>query len=1015
MRPLTLEMHAFGPYARSQTLDFRELGDRPLFLIHGPTGAGKSTILDAICFALYGETSGDERDGGQMRSDYAPPGLKTRVVYEFAIGNEIYRIDRTPKYDVLREDRETYRTIQHSVQMWRRFGGDGDEELIGSRVGEVGEHVERLLGLRADQFRQVVVLPQGRFRELLTASSNDREKIFSTLFQTYHYRAIQERLRERSRTVKGQLDDQYQQQRTVLDISGAENLDALVRKLGEADQQIAALAERQKQRELAVKRAQEALELARETDRKLRDVSSAQDSLNELLSQREDVDKRRHMLDRARKAAALTDAESILSQRIGEAEASEKRRDHLQEKLNEADQTLQQVEQEKKRADELQPEFEQQVQKQRDLEALRPRINTLSDAAQELNDVREKVRELGEQHEALEQQHTEVAHELEQAQQQLQSARLQAGQVQGHEVNRNNLSRLVRLRSQLDIDREALRDEIEAQVKAATGLEMAETRLAEAQRNFDLLEIAWRNGQAALLATKLEPDHPCPVCGSIHHPAPARSDDEVPDEAQLEERREAIQTAQNNLRQASNNKIAVDGRVQTLTARVTELDELVDSSIEELRKQRQEAEDMLRAAREESDKVDSLKEQVDQLYLRKNELSGQATDAQEALNRARSSEVSAKTRVEAAAREVPEEYRSLDALDGALEITRQRFSEISGRIERAHNGLESAKSDYQQARLEFDAAARQSREDRERANQEAARFAERRAHQGFESDEDYRAARLPEEQVNQLDSEINQYDRDVSNAQFHLNNTQKLAEGLRQPDLQELEEALQSAESEYSGILGTLAAQRSQLDNLQQASRQINEIAETVKELEKEYEVVAYLASVAGGESTYNAYRVSFERFVLSAFLDEVLTYATNRLYGMTNGRFRLVRKTEGGDRRRSSGLDLEVEDAYTGTARDVSTLSGGEGFLAALAMALGLSEVVQSRAGGIRLQTLFVDEGFGSLDPDALDRSLSTLVDLHHGRLVGIISHVPELQERIDARLTVEAGKDGSYARFVL
>jgi DNA repair protein SbcC/Rad50 len=1019
MRPLTLEMHAFGPYARSQTLDFRELGDRPLFLIHGPTGSGKSTILDAICFALYGETSGDERDGGQMRSDYAPTELRTRVIYEFAIGEGIYRIDRTPKYDVLRDDGESYRTLQHSVQMWERPTPEEEERLIGSRVGEVAEQVHRLLGLRADQFRQVVVLPQGRFRELLTASSNDREKIFSTLFQTHHYRFIQERLKEQARLIRKGLDEQHQQQRSVLEVAGAENPDDLTRKIGDTDQQIAALAERKTRQELTVKSAQSALDQAREADRKLREVESAQSSLNELLSRSEEVNSQRHMLDRAKKAATLTDAESILDQRTGEAEASEKKRNQLQGEFKEAEEILQQAEQEKQRADELQPELEKQTDKQRELEALRPRIKALSDAEQDLNDTQEKARKLGEKHEALERQRTDVAAELEQSQRQLQSARLQAGQVQGHEANRNNLSRLVRLRSQLDADRDELKNEVEAQSKAVTALEMAEARLAEAQNTFDVLEDAWRSGQAAFLATKLEPDHPCPVCGSIHHPAPAHSEEEIPDEAQLEVLRESIRTAQNNLRQASNNKIAVDGRVQSLTERVTELeddlDELVNTPVDDLRKQRQEAEDMLRLAREESEKVDNLNEQVDQLYLRREELGGQVTDAQNALNHARNSEISAKTRVEAAAREVPEAYRSLDALDASLGVTSQRISELAGRIERAQNGLESAKTGHQQAKLEFDAAARDSRQNRDRANQEAAKFAERRAHQGFESDEDYRDARLPAEQVDRLDSEIDQYDKDVSNAQFHLNNTQKLAEGLQQPDLQALDAALQAAESEYKNIIGELAAQKSQLESLQRASRQLQEIAGRVEELTKQYEVAEYLASVASGESAYSTYRVSFERFVLSAFLDEVLTYATDRLYGMTNGRFRLIRKTEGGDRRRSSGLDLEVEDAYTGTARDVSTLSGGEGFLAALAMALGLSEVVQSRAGGIRLQTLFVDEGFGSLDPDALDRSLTTLVDLQYGRLVGIISHVPELQERIDAKLSVEAGKTGSHARFTV
>ena len=1018
MRPLRLEMHAFGPYSGTQVLDFRELGDRPLFLIHGPTGAGKSTILDAICVALYGESSGDERNAGQLRSDYAPPELRTSVAYEFAIGDQAYRIDRRPKQEIPRVDGSGVQSITHQVSMYRR-SGDHEDELIASGVNDVGTQVERLLGLRADQFRQVVVLPQGRFRELLTASSNEREKIFATLFQTEHYERIQDRLKKRAREIEQSLEQQYNQQRLVLGNVEVDSREALSGRIDELKKDLDALGEQRSRQDTSVEQARKMLDRERETDRKLKDVEKARAALDELLLHKDEVDGQRQTLEKARRASSLVDAEANLNERIREAETSEQECERLQRLTTNAQDTLKQAEEEKQHADALQPQLNQHVQKQRDLEALRPRITALTEAESSLNEARESARHHAEQAASLERQRDNVVETLEQTQQQLQTARLQSGQVEGHEATRNHLSRLVRQRSELETEREKLQQEREAQQTASTGLETANARLAEAERALDIMEAAWRNGQAALLARQLESEQPCPVCGSIHHPAPAASEDEIPDEAELEAQRQAVETARNNRDQASRNKITIDGRVESQAHNVerlqAELEDVIDTPVEELQKQRQDVEEKLRVATEESERVGDLQKQVDELHRNKEDLTSQLTEAQNALNEARNAEVSANTRFDTAAREVPEEYRSLEALDAALEVVSAEITRYSERIEKASSDLESARSAFQEISTRLESARKEASQYRERADRESASFAQRRAEQGFETDEEYREARIPAEQIDQLNTEINQYDERVSNARFHLGNAENAAAGLVQPDLDALETALSEAEAELQGIIERLAAQDSQLKNLQRASTQLDEIELEIGRLNQQYEVAEYLSSVANGEAAYSTYRVSFERFVLSAFLDEVLTYASNRLHNMTNGRFRLLRKTEGGDRRRSTGLDLEIEDAYTGTSRDVATLSGGEGFLAALSMALGLSEVVQNRAGGIRLQTLFVDEGFGSLDPDALDRSLQTLVELHHGRLVGIISHVPELQERIDARLTVEAGKTGSRARFAV
>lgn len=1019
MRPLTLEMHAFGPYARSQTLDFRELRDSPLFLIHGPTGSGKSTILDAICFALYGETSGKERDGGQMRSDYAPSDLRTRVVFEFSIGEQIYRIERNPRYDVLREDGETYRTIQHAVAMWERPTPDDEEHLIGSKVGEVGEQVERLLGLRADQFRQVVVLPQGRFRELLTASSNEREKIFSTLFQTDHYRLIQDRLKKRARDIDQELGQQRQRQRTILETAQVESLDALNTKLGDIEKEIHWLTAQRTKQEQVEKDARTALDTARETDRKLNEVDKANQRIAELDEQREAIDQERSQLELARKAATLTDAETNRNQRITEAEKSEQARDELQNKVNDATNRLMAAQTAKEQADELQPEIERLTGQKRELEGYRPRIEALMSAEKALVDASATVEAKQAELEKVREQHREQSNQLELERQRLTTARLQAGQVEGLSAQVADLDRRVRQRGMLDTRQEECEKKLEEQETAATALETATHRLKQEEETLSVLEAAWRQGQAAVLARQLDADQPCPVCGSIHHPAPAESDESIPTEEQLERHRESVQTARNNIEQASRNKITVDGQVTDLQQRVSELkDDLGDdvyTSLANLQQQKDEVKGRLTTAETEAGQVESLNQYITGLGQDVQRLDEEVRRLTDEASNATSAMVAAKTSYENALRELPEEYRSSDALEVAIASITQRIEELGRQVQSAETELREAKSAYERLTAQLESAIQKARADREQADDEAKSFERRLQEQGFADREAYQASRLAQDEVERLDQQINKFDTAVSNAQYWLRTASQNAEGLNKPDLETLEQAVTDAETETTRLVQTLGQRSSERDVLTNARDQLNEIASQIDELYEQYKVAEYLSSVANGEAAYSNHRVSFERFVLSAFLDEVLDYATHRLYGMTNGRFRLIRKTEGGDRRRSTGLDLEVEDAYTGTARDVSTLSGGEGFLAALSMALGLSEVVQNRAGGIRLQTLFVDEGFGSLDPDALDRSLMTLVDLHHGRLVGIISHVPELQERIDAKLNVEAGRDGSTARFTV
>lgn len=533
----------------------------------------------------------------------------------------------------------------------------------------------------------------------------------------------------------------------------------------------------------------------------------------------------------------------------------------------------------------------------------------------------------------------------------------------------------------------------------------------------DILEERWRKGQAAVLARELEPGAPCPVCGSLEHPSPARPEGDLPTESDLDAARRQVREIDSRLKELREQVSSSRDRVVKLEAQIrsleAELGEYRDENVSTLEQRAGAAKARLEEAERAKALLSNLEERMETLTRERELAENEAKHAQDQLQEGITELAVAKRLVEQSESEIPQGLRTRDRLEEAIDKAKQKHRELEDAFQEAQDRLNKAIQALARAEVTFKGAKESEAKARGLLHKAREEFLRRLGEAGFVNTTDYEDSRMAEEEMEQLDAAIQEFNGKLREASERLRRAQREAEGLQRPDLEPLERKCAEIKRELEEALRRSGEASKHMEQLSSGARDVDNVEREIGEKEAQYGVVGRLAEVATGRNQYN---ITLERFVLAALLDDVLFAASARLKLMSNGRFDLQRLAGVDDRRRAGGLELVVYDAYTGTTRPVNTLSGGEGFLASLSLALGLADVVQSYAGGIRLDTIFIDEGFGSLDPESLDLALRALVDLQEeGRLVGIISHVPELKERVDARLEVVPGRRGSVARFVL
>ena len=1018
MRPIRVVMNAFGPYAGTQVVDFSVLGEHGLFLIHGPTGAGKTTVLDAICFALYGEATSSGRNGRNMRSHHCSPLEETRVAFEFRLGDEVYKVERWPEQEKTKQRGSGTRVLPAGAVFLRKATPDAEEEwtVLATGVNAVNEKIQSLLGFTAAEFRQVVVLPQGEFRKLLTATSRERQEILETLFRVDEYGRIEEALREAAAQAKKQAEVLSRQRDFVLQAAAVEDRKELEVRCEGNEEQLKEVVKCLDKASQEVRQRQLAVDEAKRTEEKFKEREGAEKAWRQLESRRQEMDVVKTKLERARRAAILADSMEALVSRQKEVA-------RLKQELEKSKQELKVAKAEKLVRDEF---LSRCLEKEVELDRLRQRSDYLRGLLGKTKLLEEAIREENEAFAVLKggEAHWEDAKkrviEVEKRAEEVLRARLQALEVAANigscekryrdmEENYQRRQRLDRLRRDLDLIRKKY-------CAAEQALEQARRDRKEAWERYKQAQEQWIQAQAAVLASRLVPGEPCPVCGSVQHPSPATMGDEsAPEKEELSLTENTWQEAEACLRErfeqfnaANAERRAAESRVYDLE---TELGELAGADLKKFAEMVGEAKRLWQEAVSAARRARVLGNELDKLETERIQVRHDASLAEEAVRKARARWEAARAVREEREAGIPPELREtavieaerlsveqqLNSLTGAIEKARQEALEAGEALARAEAMLEKTVRDYERAARSLE--------------EEEARFALRMSENGFSDLEEYYEALKTPEEIDEMEQAVQGFEQALHAAKDRYERAEEAVRGLILPDIEKLVSDLEKARTEW----GRLEVKRVELENSVRADRKwletLTKLEGELAESETKYGVLGRLAEVAGGK---NDLGLSFRRFVLGALLDDVALAASERLKVMSRGRYQLRRTLERASARGAAGLDLVIFDSYTGLERSVATLSGGESFLAALSLALGLADVVESYAGGIRLATIFVDEGFGSLDPETLDLAMDALIDLQKsGRLVGIISHVPELKERIPARLEVYPTEKGSSIRF--
>ncbi len=1000
MKPIMLEINAFGPYGGSEVIDFTQLEGQNLFLITGPTGAGKTTIFDAITFALYGKASGESRsDNEALKSDFASPDDLCLVRLHFLLHGERYIVERRPK------QQRTVRGGGVSTANGDAFLTLPDGGLV-KGVTEVTARVEELLGLDCGQFRQIVMLPQGEFKRLLEAESKQKQLIFRKIFSTGLYSLAELRLKERRDAVKAELD-QY----AVTLAEGARMLSAAESGplshalsaqslhyptvLACADEQLAA-----DMQWLETVNAQ--LTAVRQEHSRI-DLEAAERQ-NERLDRLEALLRRRTVLQEQATEQETRKKALLLARRAGEL-AFIRREMELGREL---------IESGEKSALEL-------------TKRIAISSSRLEDASRSLEKAREQKKSqpaliAGRERFARYREGFALIQRLDE---EIVAVTRKVGVQEGNLAAIDCLS--ARALAQQSVTRTAeLANDLCALCASIEEYLAAAQRFADSNSAYARAFEQFLAGQAGQLALGLREGMPCPVCGSTEHPSPGHPAENAPSAEQLSTLKQEIDTLYHRQMTLLGDVRAQAAALRANFSPVREGSDFIlpdgdplslRDKLAELRdKARRESE--LAAARYEPIAADAAvhlarlsmaddKRLYDTPYLSQRRSVIEQESAALAASLAQ-----LKERRHEAQGAVPKEFNDPAALEKAAEQNDMEIARQDAQEQRAQTELTAATAERERLEEALAGAKATAAQASVALKLREAELANGLARYGFADWDAASRCRLSDDAYAELENAITQYDAEEAKTAGELETLHKECEGKSRIDLDALRDKLTETELRLAALEADKTALSLRVDGNARAVARIRELLEISRKAEVIYGDMQSLYLLTKGE---NAAKISFERYVLGAYFADVIRAANHWLHDMTGGRYLLRHKQDRLKGGGAAGLDFAVLDASTGKERAVGTLSGGESFKASLSLALGLADVIQGYSGGVSIETMFIDEGFGSLDAVSREKAVDTLFELEKtGRLIGVISHVEELKERIPARLEVTPSPHGSSAAFV-
>ena len=1026
MKPISLTIEAFGPYRDSVTLDFSKLENHSMFLISGPTGAGKTSILDAMVYALYGEPSGEVRKTDAIRSDFAEPKRMTRVDFSFAIGDAQYRVERLPKQMVAKKRGTGMREQNASATVYEMK--DGEWKVIATSAAAIRDTIQRIIGFRKDQFLQVVLLPQGEFRKLLVASTNEREELLHTLFRTDLYRKLQEALKSAFDEAKAGIEENLMKQTALIQsIPHDEDTPVLtiehVREL---------LENREPHRNALVVDRDEAVNvvdrfntlrnewaLYHQAQQSLIEATSKLDIVKAKEPERTQLREKVQFLNSLSPVHALykqyIDKQSsltMLERALCDAEKSVDTATQHESKCIEAHEALEsQAEMIQAKRTTL-AQLQQQSETFDELGLLKKKLSTLRSDVEQL-DSKKSEADLEMQRQLIKQ----IEVDVENLRKRLQENSTLLEKVPVIQEQLNHLQRYSELVEEIS----QVQKEVAAKDETLSTFDKA---VKEAKVHLERLEHLMQEGRAYELVSFVKEGEPCPVCGSIEHPHLATKPELYPTKDEVEVARglrdKELQKQANEVGQRD----ALVGRVHELSdhkngqvsilkasidgfseANFASLQQDLLAQMEGLKTLRSESEQLGKAISDTERRLSTAKDTLAKSEIAHNELLKTLHELEVSIGSVQAkidslSESLPTTDVELWRKQVTSLSSEIKEYDAHLTVTTKQLEEARGQLSAKRGRLETLSSQVKEERKNLELLHEEYTQSLQSISLSEIDFVE--ALSDFNALEDFK-------------TKLYDLEESFSTAQAVYDAALKTTVSVVKPSDTVSDEVYDAAVERRDTLVGNLAAWDKETKHIETTLTSLEELESAMGEARNKVEFLGRLNDLAnGGEQGFK--NVTFERYVLGAILDEVVYAANLRLQKMSRSRYSLERSDYTGGGRGKQGLDLAVMDAFTGQSRPANTLSGGETFLASMALALGLADVIQSYAGSIHMDTMFIDEGFGTLDPDTLELAMETLVQLQSsGRLIGMISHVPELKTRIPAHLEVTRGDEGSTAKFVI
>lgn len=1008
MKPISVTMQAFGSYTGRTTVDFSALGDSPIFLITGSTGGGKTTILDAMCFALYCRATGGRRSWGSMRSTAAPDNLPTVVDFCFTLGKESYRFCRSQDIHYVRGSGRREVREEHACYHME----NGEWQLLNNRSEtSVREYAQQLLGLTCEQFSQVIVLPQGDFLKLLRANSVNKAEILQTLFATGIWSDVSKAVKLKADNLEKKAGELRAAKQSVLEREECADDGELNRKLEQTKAELA-----KAQADFAVIREQLqkenlALSTAQEISRKLEELQKLKKRMSELEQSAEQMQKNRSVLRQGRQIQqiypyfkAAQDAKQEMHAKFLTKQASEQKEQQASAALLTAQTEAKNIAPFREKATAL----TQSITKLETARGSAVRLKELQKQYQQKTAEIDKQIKLEET--ALLQLNTAAKNVengniyIKNAQNDIQKLPEQLAQVQRLQADYDALCALERLQKEFAETQKEYAQADQKQQEHAVKQEAMRTRLEQEEQ-------AMREDIAGTLSAALTEGTPCPVCGSTSHPSPACHKSAGFDAKQLELLRKSVAEEDKVLQKlavmAASCKAKLDQRSAELSAQQIVCETITQSS-GELKTQ-------LETAKNTADKTKKAGEQLNSALARLEQRKAEQTEVQNTLEGCKAERARLEREAEglrAGAAEIEKSlgnFNSIEGIEAELKKQTEQAEQFTRQAAQLEKNLTNAQSDVAAAGAAAKAALQAYQEAIRNEETASRQFAKEAETANLPEQLDFAALRRSTEELAQLEQTINTYDRDSQAVKQQLEAVKQSLKDISMPDMDALHERQAEAQKQNDLMSQQIGSLQQRTDSSEKSLQQLEALTRTGSKTEQEYAHASRLASLLSGK---NPSKIPLQQFVLGIMLDDILASANQFFSTLSRGRYSLNRINGSVGGNSLSGLDLEVLDAFSGGTRSIETLSGGEQFLASLSLAFGLSDVVQSYSGSVHLDAIFIDEGFGSLDQETLDTAMKALMQIQRmGRTIGIISHVSELKDRIAAHIEVYKAPDGGSA----